>query len=571
YWNNKNKKELILKLHLQKQFDQERKAVDDIDWSKIVEQAQERQSRSMIRYQALKKKPVTVAQARKNMMVYLKNMANYKMKYLKGMSYDQIRPIFEEEYRKVQTLLKKDSEVSKLEKKRVAEEALLQESFKKLRTAKASGSEPFHQEKSTEEPKELSEEDLKKMLEIVLVEEFRVEALVGNITEAYQGFKYMLKAFDREDLDTLWSLVKEKFRSTEPTKDMEKSLWVEFTLCIFNKRALHLYVSRKGLSFDNRSYDVDAQQKTASRRRYHEGYRNAIELPEGAKFFPPERNAKLRNDILMFQQHQGESLYDAWNRFKDSLQKVPHHGLDLWLQVQIFYDHVNYTTQMAIDDALESIERRVESLMRSEVLLYYEEGFMSTKRPYQEKLEARILKLIDDQEDQIRQLEEDIRKTTDTFMCLANSLIATLKVKIEAQRAHSMKIEKITRILTHAPTVTPKILKPTMSHRENKLEYEDEDEVEINMTGTGMDKESMEHNLDKDDITLIVCHNFSLTLNPPIKAKDLGSFRIKVVEPLIIHTPPSPHVTYFYSNGVYRYSHPHLTSSVGKNHLLRVE
>ncbi|GJW63737.1 hypothetical protein Tco_0115621 [Tanacetum coccineum] len=84
----------------------------------------------------------------------------------------------------------------------------------------------------TEEPKELSEEDLKKMLEIVPVEEFMVEALqtkypiidwethtegskkywkiirVGNITEAYQGFEDMLKAFNREDLDTLWSLVK---------------------------------------------------------------------------------------------------------------------------------------------------------------------------------------------------------------------------------------------------------------------------------------------------------------------------------------------------------------------------
>ncbi|GJR67261.1 hypothetical protein Tco_0013326 [Tanacetum coccineum] len=163
------------------------------------------------------------------MMVYLKNMANYKMKYFKGMSYHQIRPIFEEEYRKVQTLFKKDSEVSKSKKKRVAEEALLQESFKKLRTAQASGSEPFHQEKSTEEPKELSKEDLKNMLEIVPVEEFRVAALrtknpiidweihiegsrkywkiirVGNITEAYQGFEDMLK----------------------PTKDMEKALWVE--------------------------------------------------------------------------------------------------------------------------------------------------------------------------------------------------------------------------------------------------------------------------------------------------------------------------------------------------------
>ncbi|GJX43045.1 hypothetical protein Tco_0259721 [Tanacetum coccineum] len=53
----------------------------------------------------------------------------------------------------------------------------------------------------------------------------------------------------------------------------------------------------------------------------------------------------------MFQQCQDESLYDAWTRFKDLLYKVPHHGLDLWLQVQVFYDHVDYTTQMAIDYA----------------------------------------------------------------------------------------------------------------------------------------------------------------------------------------------------------------------------
>ncbi|GJR70212.1 MAK10-like protein [Tanacetum coccineum] len=51
-----------------------------------------------------------------------------------------------------------------------------------------------------------------------------------------------------------------------------------------------------------------------------------------AQFFPPGRTAKLRNDILMFQQHQGESLSEAWTRFKDLLQKVPHHGIDLWLQ-----------------------------------------------------------------------------------------------------------------------------------------------------------------------------------------------------------------------------------------------
>ncbi|GKE51923.1 MAK10-like protein [Tanacetum coccineum] len=40
------------------------------------------------------------------------------------------------------------------------------------------------------------------------------------------------------------------------------------------------------------------------------------------QFFPPGRTAKLRNDIMMFQQHHGESLSEAWTRFKDLLQKL---------------------------------------------------------------------------------------------------------------------------------------------------------------------------------------------------------------------------------------------------------
>ncbi|GJT67381.1 zinc finger, CCHC-type containing protein [Tanacetum coccineum] len=82
-----------------------------------------------------------------------------------------------------------------------------------------------------------------------------------------------------------------------------------------------------------------------------------------AQFFPPGRTTKLRNDILMFQQYHGESISDAWNHFKDLLRNVPHHGLDLWLQVQIFYDHVDYTTQMAIDYAS---GRRLRKLRQEE-------------------------------------------------------------------------------------------------------------------------------------------------------------------------------------------------------------
>ncbi|GJX22427.1 zinc finger, CCHC-type containing protein [Tanacetum coccineum] len=70
-----------------------------------------------------------------------------------------------------------------------------------------------------------------------------------------------------------------------------------------------------------------------------------------AQFFPPGRTAKLRNDILMFQQHHGESLSEAWTRFKDLLQKVPHHGIDRWLQIQFFYDHVSFHLKCEIDCA----------------------------------------------------------------------------------------------------------------------------------------------------------------------------------------------------------------------------
>ncbi|GJV28047.1 putative ribonuclease H-like domain-containing protein [Tanacetum coccineum] len=70
-----------------------------------------------------------------------------------------------------------------------------------------------------------------------------------------------------------------------------------------------------------------------------------------AQFFPSGRTAKLRNNILMFQQHHGESLSESWTRFKDLLQKVPHHGIDLWLYVQIFYDHVNPVTRQTIDQS----------------------------------------------------------------------------------------------------------------------------------------------------------------------------------------------------------------------------
>nr|GEX39834.1 hypothetical protein [Tanacetum cinerariifolium] len=155
------------------------------------------------------------AQARKNMIVYLKNMAGYNIQHFKGMTYDQVRPIFEREYSSVQTFLKSDRDKEPT-KKRAAKETLLQESFKKLRA----------------EVKVLEALQVKYPLidwEIYLERSRSYWRIirVGRITQAYQSFEDTLKDFNREDLDALWRLVKERFSTALPTVNKEKALWAE--------------------------------------------------------------------------------------------------------------------------------------------------------------------------------------------------------------------------------------------------------------------------------------------------------------------------------------------------------
>nr|GEV25396.1 hypothetical protein [Tanacetum cinerariifolium] len=76
--------------------DKEAELNKNIDWDEVIEHVKikAKEDPAVKRYQALKRKPQTEAQARKNMMIYLKNVAGFKMDHFKGMSYDDIRPIF---------------------------------------------------------------------------------------------------------------------------------------------------------------------------------------------------------------------------------------------------------------------------------------------------------------------------------------------------------------------------------------------------------------------------------------------------------------------------------------------
>jgi len=64
-----------------------------------------------------------------------------------------------------------------------------------------------------------------------------------------------------------------------------------------------------------------------------------------AQFFPHSKIVQLRNQITQFTQKDGESLYDAWECFKEMLRLCPHHGLENWLIIHTFYNGLLYTTK----------------------------------------------------------------------------------------------------------------------------------------------------------------------------------------------------------------------------------
>ncbi|GJX12376.1 hypothetical protein Tco_0204134 [Tanacetum coccineum] len=74
-----------------------------IDWS----------DPSILRYHILQNRPYSGAEVRKNMVMYLKNQGGYKMSFFKGMSYEDIRPIFGNVWDQIQSFVPMDSEKEK--------------------------------------------------------------------------------------------------------------------------------------------------------------------------------------------------------------------------------------------------------------------------------------------------------------------------------------------------------------------------------------------------------------------------------------------------------------------------
>ncbi|GJX46814.1 retrovirus-related pol polyprotein from transposon TNT 1-94 [Tanacetum coccineum] len=67
------------------------------------------------------------------------------------------------------------------------------------------------------------------------------------------------------------------------------------------------------------------------------------------KYYPPARTAKKMEEINNFQQEPDESLFRAWERFKELLMKCPQHYLTGMQEVILFYNGLDVPTRQILD------------------------------------------------------------------------------------------------------------------------------------------------------------------------------------------------------------------------------
>nr|GEW05129.1 hypothetical protein [Tanacetum cinerariifolium] len=187
---------------------------------------QSRQSDAVRKYQALKRKYVAVAQDRKNMMIYLKNMAGFKMDFFKGMSFEDIGPLFEEEYNKVKNLFNEGPEMNakrvKAPRKRTRKEKVEKDQSAKKKKVHDDKDDVFlNVTPLSSKPPTIMDYKIYKEGKN---EHSQIIRANGNY-QMYLALNTMLKNFDKEDLEVLWKIVKDMFKESQPKEVLDVFLW----------------------------------------------------------------------------------------------------------------------------------------------------------------------------------------------------------------------------------------------------------------------------------------------------------------------------------------------------------
>ncbi|GJS42662.1 putative ribonuclease H-like domain-containing protein [Tanacetum coccineum] len=226
------KKKDLIRLDEELKIQREQEELSDAEKATLFQQLLEKRRKHFAAKRAEEKrnKPPTQAQQRKIICTYLKNMEGKKLKDLKNKSFDSNQKMFDRAFKRVNTFVDFRTDLVEGSSKRAGEE-LIQESSKKQKV---------------DDDKETTE--LKQCMEIIPdEEEVTIDAIpldvksprivdwkiheegkksyyqiirADGISQMYMIFSHMLKSFDREDLETLYKLIKAKYKSTRPVEDL---------------------------------------------------------------------------------------------------------------------------------------------------------------------------------------------------------------------------------------------------------------------------------------------------------------------------------------------------------------
>nr|GEV75945.1 putative ribonuclease H-like domain-containing protein [Tanacetum cinerariifolium] len=144
-------------------------------------------------------------QTRKNIMIYLKNMAGFKMDFFKGMTYNDIRPIFEKHYNSIRAFLEKGEK--EIEDERSKRKFNDDDDVFIEATPLAS--------KVPVVDYQIHHKNNKPYYRIIKAD---------GTHKLFISFITLLKNFDREDLEMLWKLIQERFQSSEPKNFLDDFL-----------------------------------------------------------------------------------------------------------------------------------------------------------------------------------------------------------------------------------------------------------------------------------------------------------------------------------------------------------
>ncbi|GJV57275.1 hypothetical protein Tco_1458280 [Tanacetum coccineum] len=222
---------------LQEEFDRARQEQEvvaeadqahDIDWS----------DPAVLRYHALQNRSFSVAEVRKNMCMYLKNQGGYKQSHFKGMSYEDIRLIFERVWDQNHAFVPKDSEIEKEVMKRPGFD--FQQKSSKKRSREDSDEDNAKKQKLEDDAEK---EELRDSMDVVPrddiaidveslatkypIVDWKTHVLTENMmyyqiiradgsSKNYKIFSEMLDDFDRQDVMDLHRLVQERYDTTSP-------------------------------------------------------------------------------------------------------------------------------------------------------------------------------------------------------------------------------------------------------------------------------------------------------------------------------------------------------------------